>query len=140
MNIDGKEYPLMSGCRFAFMLAAVFCTASFFRPPPIAADDQPEPVDYVQDIKPILSRRCYACHGALKQKNGLRLDTAVLAIKGGDSGAAIVPGKSAASLIVEAVTGAEGVSKMPPEGEPLTSEQIAKLRAWIDQGAKAPAA
>lgn len=129
----------MYGCRFAFALAAASLAAGFFGTPAIAADDPPESVDYVQDIKPILSRRCYACHGALKQKNGLRLDTAVLAIKGGDSGAAIVPGKSAASLIVEAVTGAEGVSKMPPEGEPLTPEQIAKLRAWIDQGAKAPA-
>ncbi len=108
-------------------------------PPTAAADDQPEPVDYVQDIKPILSQRCYACHGALKQKNGLRLDTAALAIKGGESGAAIVSGKSGESLLIDAVTGAEGVAKMPPEGEPLTPEQIAKLRAWIDQGAKAPA-
>src|ERR1700694_602791 len=103
------------------------------------ADDQPEPVDYVQDVKPILSRRCYACHGALKQKNDLRLDTAALAIKGGSAGAAIVPGKSDESLLIEAVTGAEGVKKMPPEGEPLTPEQIAALRSWIDQGAKAPA-
>src|SRR6516162_5550941 len=91
------------------------------------ADDRPEPVDYVQDIKPILSRRCYSCHGALKQKNDLRLDTAALAIKGGGAGPAIVPGKSDESLLIDAVTGAEGVKKMPPEGEPLTAEQIAKL-------------
>jgi mono/diheme cytochrome c family protein len=97
-----------------------------------------EPVDYVQDIKPILSRRCSACHGALKQKNELRLDTAALAIKGGESGPAIVPGKSDESLLIDAVNGANGAAKMPPEGEPLTTDQIAKLRAWIDQGAKAP--
>ncbi len=97
-----------------------------------------EPVDYVQDVKPILSRRCYACHGALKQKNELRLDTAALAIKGGESGPAVVPGKSDESLLIDAVTGANGAAKMPPEGEPLTADQIAKLRAWIDQGAKAP--
>lgn len=104
----------------------------------VAAGEQPDPVDYVQDIKPILSRRCYSCHGTLKQKNDLRLDTAALAIKGGSGGAAIVPGKSDQSLLIDAVTGAEGVKKMPPEGEPLTAEQIAALRAWIDQGAKAP--
>ena len=103
-----------------------------------AAGDAPDRVDYVQDIKPILSRRCYSCHGALKQKNDLRLDTAALAIKGGSSGAAIVPGKSDESLLIDAVTGADGVKKMPPEGEPLTAEQITALRSWIDQGAKAP--
>ena len=104
----------------------------------VSAGEQTEPVDYVQDIKPILARRCYACHGALKQKNDLRLDTAALAIQGGSSGAAIVPGKSGASLLIDAVTGTEGVNKMPPEGEPLTAEQITALRGWIDQGAKAP--
>jgi mono/diheme cytochrome c family protein len=97
-----------------------------------------DPVDYVQDIKPILSRRCYACHGALQQKHELRLDTAALALKGGEGGPAFVPGKSAESLLIDAVTGANGVTKMPPQGDPLTAEQIAKLQAWIDQGAKAP--
>src|SRR5579863_4961220 len=113
---------------FASGLFSWLCTAS------LAADEPVDRVDYVQDIKPILSRRCYSCHGALKQKNDLRLDTAALAIKGGSSGAAIVPGKSDESLLIDA----EGVKKMPPEGEPLTAEQIAALRAWIDQGAKSP--
>ena len=87
-----------------------------------------------------LSKRCYACHGALKQKSGLRLDTAALMRKGGDGGPAIVPGKSEESLIIEAVTGREGW-RMPPEGEgtPLSPEEIATVRAWIDQGATAPA-
>lgn len=96
-------------------------------------------IDYVQDIKPILARRCYSCHGALQQKNGLRVDTAKLAIKGGSAGEAIVPGKVDDSLLIDAVTGAEGVKKMPPEGDPLTEEQIAKLKKWIAQGAKHPA-
>src|SRR6476661_3279623 len=89
-------------------------------------DEPADPVDYVQDIKPILSSRCYSCHGALKQKNGLRLDTAALTKEGGSGGPAIVPGKSDESLLIEAVAGADGVKKMPPEGEPLTPEQIAK--------------
>src|SRR5258708_31324712 len=119
-------------CRILLVMFVSFQTSL------AAADEQPEAADYVQDIKPILSRRCYACHGAFKQKNDLRLDTAALAIQGGSNGAAIVPGKSDESLLIDAVTGADGVKKMPPEGEPLTVEQIAKLRAWIDQGAKAP--
>ncbi len=119
-------------CRITLLLISLADAAI------VTAGDVPDRVDYVQDVKPILSRRCYSCHGALKQKNDLRLDTAALAIKGGSGGAAIVPGKSGESLLIEAVTGADGVTKMPPEGEPLTAEQIALLRAWIDQGAKAP--
>jgi mono/diheme cytochrome c family protein len=107
--------------------------------PRLAAAAEPaEGVDYVRDVKPILSRRCATCHGALKQKNGLRLDTAALAEQGGDGGPAVVPGNSAESLLIDAVTGANGVPKMPPEGEPLKPEEIETLRKWIDQGAKAP--
>lgn len=104
----------------------------------LRAAESDDPVDYVQDIKPILARRCYACHGALKQKNNLRLDTAVLAQKGGDGGPAVVPGKTDESLLLDAVTGANGVAKMPPEGEPLKPEEIATLKRWIELGAKAP--
>lgn len=99
------------------------------------ADD---PVDYVTAVKPILSHRCYACHGALKQKNNLRLDTAALAQTGGDGGPAVIPGKLDESLLIDAVLGENGVPKMPPEGEPLKPEEIEILRRWITEGAKAP--
>ena len=59
--------------------------------PSIAA----EPVDYLRDIKPLLAKNCYECHGAQKQRAGLRLDTAASARKGGNSGAAIVPARAA---------------------------------------------
>src|SRR5258708_5818210 len=132
MNLAGRG-RFMAMRRQWISGLVLFASATF-----VLGEEPPEAVDYVQDIKPILSGRCYSCHGALKQKNDLRLDTAALAAKGGSGGPAIVPGKSGESLLIEAVTGAEGVKKMPPEGEPLTIEQIAKLRAWIDQGAKAP--
>ncbi|MFI5456343.1 MAG: DUF1553 domain-containing protein [Isosphaerales bacterium] len=107
----------------------------------LPAGEQPSPstVDYSRDVKPILSKRCYDCHGALKHKAGLRLDTAALMRKGGDSGPAVEPGQSDESLIVDAVTGRDGW-RMPPEseGSPLSDQDIAKLKAWIDQGAKAP--
>ena len=101
----------------------------------LPADDQ---VDYGTQIKPVLVERCVACHGALKQEGGLRLDTAALAITGGDSGAAIVPGDAAASLLLDRVTAADESERMPPEGEPLTPDQIAALRNWIAQEAPAP--
>jgi len=107
---------------------------------PARGDDAPREVDFAGDIQPILVRRCTSCHGAEKQKSGLRLDTAAAARRGGDSGPALEPGKSAESLLIQAITGAEGVAAMPPKGEaPLTKEEIALLKTWIDQGAKAPA-
>jgi hypothetical protein len=97
------------------------------------------PVDYLRDVKPLLKARCYACHGALQQKAKLRLDTAQSIRKGGRSGPAITPGKSGKSVLIEAVTGI-GRTRMPPEeqGESLNEKQIGVLKAWIDDGAKAP--
>jgi hypothetical protein len=99
-----------------------------------------EPVDYVRDVKPILAARCYSCHGPEKQRSGLRLDTAAAALKGGNSGPAFVPGKSGASRLIQAITGtSDDVPAMPPEGPRLSPTEVALFRAWIDQGAKAPA-
>ncbi len=97
-------------------------------------------INYANDIKPILATKCFACHGALKQEAGLRLDAAQLIRAGGDSGPAITPGSSQDSLLIARVA-AENISeRMPPEGEgeALSAEQLAKLRLWIDQGAPAP--
>ncbi len=96
------------------------------------------PVDYVKDIKPLLTAKCVTCHGGLRQKGNLRLDAAKFLLKGGDSGPAIVAGDAAKSAVIEAVTGANGRTKMPVEGEPLNDEQIELLQRWIDAGAKAP--
>jgi mono/diheme cytochrome c family protein len=104
--------------------------------PPAAGTEAP--VDYTREIKPIFTKRCLACHGALKQKARLRLDTAESIRKGGDSGSAIESGMSSESLLIDKITAAEG-ERMPPEGEPLSSDEIQRLRAWIDQGAQAPA-
>lgn len=95
-------------------------------------------VDYEKEIKPLLKERCYACHGALKQKAGLRLDTATAMSKGGDNGN-ILSGDP--GLLLQRVTTAEKDDRMPPEGEGsmFTAEQVAKLQAWVAAGAPAPA-
>src|SRR5437899_5681213 len=98
-----------------------------------------DPVDYLRDVKPILSQHCYSCHGAQKQKSGLRLDTAVAARKGGNLGPALIPGKSEESLLVKAITGSdENLPRMPFQKPALKNSEIALLKTWIDQGAKAP--
>src|SRR5712692_190003 len=108
----------------------------FFVWPLLAA----EQVDYIRDIKPILAKNCYECHGAQKQRSGLRLDTAAAILKGGDSGPGIMPGKSGASKLIKAVTGTDDTKLMPPREPRLSVIQVGLLKAWIDQGARAPAA
>ncbi len=102
-------------------------------PPP-----SPRQIDFVRDIQPILSERCYSCHGELKQESELRWDTKSSAFKGGASGKVIIPGKSSESRMIHLVAGLEKNLVMPKKGERLTAEQIGLLRAWIDQGANWP--
>ena len=96
-------------------------------------------VDYLTDVKPILTHKCYACHGGLKQQAGLRLDTASAIREGGDSGQALEAGDPQSSLIIDAVTGDAGY-RMPPEnqGVALTAAEIDTLRKWIAEGAIGP--
>ena len=92
-------------------------------------------IDYQKQIKPILAARCAGCHGAKKQQVGLRVDTGKVLREGGDSGPAVVPKDPAKSLLIHAITGTEGASLMPPDGEKLAAEQIAVIRQWIQEGA-----
>ena len=95
-------------------------------------------VDYVRDVKPILKERCYACHGALKQESGLRLDTGKSLRQGGDGGAIIDAEAAERSSLIQRVSAHDESERMPPEGEPLTAVQIETLRNWIGQGAISP--
>src|SRR5207245_2542428 len=107
--------------------------------PAIAPLRAAETVDFNRQIKPILEVNCVRCHGPEKPKGHLRLDSKAGALKGGDNGAALVPGKPAQSPIYTAtILPAEDENKMPPKGESLIKEQTELLRAWIEQGADWP--
>jgi len=96
-------------------------------------------VDFAKDIQPLLADRCFSCHGEKKQESGLRLDRKADALKGGDHGPAVAPGKPEESVLLQAITGTHAeVAKMPKKGEALTADQIASLRNWIEQGAVWP--
>ncbi len=96
-------------------------------------------VDYTQEIKPLLASACVQCHSASEPKGGLRLETGAAAWKGGDSGASIVPGKGAESLLVRLLHGKDDdIPQMPYKRNPLTSEQVALIKQWIDEGAAVP--
>lgn len=93
-------------------------------------------VDFVRDVQPILETSCIRCHGAEKPKGGFRLDSRDGAVAGGDSGAAVITGSSAKSPLIHYVARLMPDMEMPPKGkgDPLTTEQVGVLRAWIDQG------
>ncbi len=121
------------GTALGALLEAAEVDASKLPPPASRA------VDFARDIKPIFEANCFSCHGPQKQKSQFRLDRKSDALKGGDSHAPdIVPGKSAESPLIHFVAGLVPDMKMPAKGDPLTREQIALLRAWIDQGANWP--
>jgi mono/diheme cytochrome c family protein len=99
-------------------------------PPPVK-----RPVSFSKEIKPIFESSCIKCHGRGRVKAGFRLDTRETILKGGDSGPAIIPGKSAESLLIALVQGVDPDNVMPKKGTRLTAEQIGLLRGWVDQGA-----
>jgi len=115
------------------LVIALLCSVAL----PLRADETS--VDYSTQIKPLLTKHCSGCHGVKKQQVGLRVDSARGLFDGGDSGPAVIRGDSAKSLLVHAITGTEGASQMPPDGEKLSAIEIALIRRWIDEGAKSPA-
>lgn len=97
------------------------------------------PVDFAREIQPILRDNCYECHAGTTVEGGLNLGIKAKALEGGDSGAAVVAGKSEESLLIQLVSRVDEDRVMPPDGKkPLSAEQIRLLRDWIDQGARWP--
>ena len=96
--------------------------------------------DYERDVRPLLAKRCFGCHGAAAQMSKLRLDRKASVLAGGESGVpALEPGKSARSLLIRYVRGDNPKMVMPPAGPRLSPEEIALLARWIDEGAIWPA-
>jgi cytochrome c len=93
---------------------------------------------FEEKVRPILSARCFECHGDKKQESGLRLDSRQGVLDGGDSGErAVVPGEPDRSLLVKAINHV-GDIHMPPTSK-LPPEQIEVLTDWIRQGLPWPA-
>jgi hypothetical protein len=92
--------------------------------------EEPKMIDFAHDIVPILKARCAECHTNGKHKGSLSLDTrgALLRAK------VVVPGKPGESELLKRITSRDPDERMPPKGERLSEQQIALMRAWIDQG------
>jgi mono/diheme cytochrome c family protein len=122
-----------------FAIAAVL-GAALVSGPAAAADRQAEQF-FETRVRPVLTEHCFSCHSAAgKKKGGLVVDSLAGLIKGGQSGAALVPGKPDDSLIIKAVRRTdESVSPMPPKGK-LPDEAVAVLTEWVAKGAVWPGA
>jgi mono/diheme cytochrome c family protein len=106
-----------------------------------AADESAvsRPVSFIRDIRPILAKHCFACHGPDEgtREAKLRLDQQTGATGPREGGAAFVPGKPDSSVALARVVSADPEQRMPPPeaGPPLSAEQIDLLRRWVAQGA-----
>ena len=93
-------------------------------------------IDFSRDIQPLLAKRCFACHGPDTQEVGLRFDDQTAATRELDSGLrAIVPGDPAASEMLARIRSTDPDLQMPPEGERLSGDEVAAVKAWIEAGA-----
>jgi len=98
-----------------------------------------DPIDFQRDVRPILSAKCFLCHGPADENRGgeLRLDVPAEALKERDGHRAIVPGKPAESELVKRIAAADPAERMPPaeSKKQLTPKEIEVLTRWIEQGA-----
>lgn len=126
---------LSSSRPFALLCRLLLASGVVTTVPVLLAAD----VDFVRDVQPILQEHCYSCHGQEKQTSGLRLDIKSEAFKGGDGwGPFVIEGDPDASPLIELVSDDDEDSRMPPDDEPLSAEQIATLTAWVQHGAVWP--
>ena len=122
----------------ALILGLVLCSstsrADEATSEPGAGTSDPAAIEFFEkSVRPILVERCQGCHGAAKQKGGLRLDSRQAAIAGGTTSPAVVPGQPEKSLLVEAINYGEPY-QMPPKSK-LPAGEIDTLTRWVKQGA-----
>lgn len=127
--------------RMVWSLAGALLGAAWLATAARAADPDPqEGAKFFRDkIAPVLERQCYECHSAraTKVRGGLWLDSRAAILKGGDTGPAVVPGKSEESLLIQAIRHEDGL-EMPPKKPKLSDQTIADFVTWVGMGAPDP--
>lgn len=130
-------YNLLSrSCRAAILGIGFFTILT----PISAAEPTPEQARFFEtEVRPLLVEKCYSCHSEAKGKfrGGLAVDSLAGLLRGGDTGAAVVPGDPAKSLLIEAVLYTNEELQMPPKRK-LSDTEIATLTKWVKLGAPWP--
>src|SRR5688572_10507154 len=119
-----KKFLLVIG-----LLIAVYSSYRLFSPG--------KEVDFSADVKPILNKKCIACHGGVKAKAGFSVLFREDALGNTESGKpAIIPGDPEGSEMIRRITINDPEERMPYKHEPLSKQEISILKRWIKQGAK----
>jgi WD40 repeat protein len=132
--------PRRSPCAAAFVLLAFMASGVSAQPIPITSPSRSVPVNFDTEIVPILRRSCLACHSTSDANGELVLESPQSILRGGDSGPAVVAGKSSESLLLKLAAHQDDPA-MPPAGndvsaKDLSSQELGLIKLWIDQGAK----
>jgi mono/diheme cytochrome c family protein len=116
-------------------IAVIFCAAAMGgeKSHPLPAPSEKK-ISFGKDVKAILAHTCFECHGSGKKKGGLSMMSREALLKGGENGPAVVAGKSAESALIKRLVSGDAEEVMPQKKERLKDDEIAILRAWIDQG------
>jgi cytochrome c553 len=126
----------------SLILGVVAAIATTIQPVSAAAEKlAPEQLAFFEKrIRPVLAEHCYKCHSAKaeKVKGSLLVDTKAGLLKGGSSGAAIVPGKPDKSPLIKSMKSTDEDEMMPPKGDRLSPQVIADFEAWVKMGAPDP--
>jgi len=93
---------------------------------------------FEQRIRPVLANDCYECHGAKKQKGGLRLDSRDGLKAGGDTGPVLIPGDARRSLLIQSITHAQPDLQMPKDRPKLSASVLVDFTNWVNAGAPDP--
>src|SRR5262249_5626248 len=136
-KLDSWEDLMRHQPVFGLLVSALTTALAIFIGGPAPAEE----VDFTRDVRPILARHCFKCHGPddKARQSELRLDVRESALKGGSSGdPGLVPGKPDDSELVRRVLSDDEGEVMPPPSAklPLTADDKAMLRRWVAEGAK----
>ena len=126
--------------RMCWMVCAAGLSLSIVGVRPVDAAEAPARLEYNRDIRPILSDKCFRCHGpdAGQRQGDLRLDQREAAIAARDGHRALSPGQPDQSELVHRVTSPDPADRMPPtdSGSELSAAEIERLKQWIEQGVR----
>ncbi len=136
--------PLALISQFVFSFSAVVAEDNDTASPSTSASSSDQPVESLEShrkelerffelkVRPVLAEKCWSCHGPDEQKGDLRLDSLNGLLQGGESGASIVVGQPATSLLIEAIR--YDSLEMPPDKK-LADEEIDAITKWVELGA-----
>ncbi|MBA3314144.1 MAG: DUF1549 domain-containing protein [Planctomycetaceae bacterium] len=120
--------------RSSTLVTAILCLSTVA----FGAEPADSKVDFGRDVKPILARRCFSCHGPDEAESGLNLADkhSVLSAELDSGLRAVVPGDLEQSELLRRIASTDEYERMPPEGEPLKPEEVAAITNWVEKGAE----